>query len=81
MNSDTTILIQNYQIDPSLLSKQNVVYSIYTVIKTFSGNLETSDAEKYDETIESLSSKQNKTKTLVKRKITFIKSSVDKFYK
>lgn len=69
------------QINPNINSryKRGLVNGLGNVVKFITGNLDNSDAERYNEAIEILSNKQNKMKTLVKEQVTLLEKSIDKF--
>lgn len=75
------IKIKFNQINPGINKrfKRGLVNGLGNAIKFITGNLDDSDAERYNSAIEILSKNQNKMKTLVKEQITLLEKTINKF--
>lgn len=80
-------MIQLKQLNPILNNENNnyrrvkrgLINGLGSIIKALTGNLDQSDAEKYDKAINTLSSNQIKLKTLVTEQITLLNKSIENF--
>lgn len=59
--------------------KRGLVNGLGSIIKTITGNLDSSDAERYDKAIEQLINNQKEIKTVVKDQISLTQSAIIKF--
>lgn len=72
---------QSKQLNPlmKVRSKRGLINGLGSIIKVITGNLDYSDAEKFDKAIDTLSDNQVKIKTLVNEQITLLQKSIKAF--
>lgn len=75
------VLLQIKQLNPLLSRKQKrgLINGLGTIIKSITGNLDQSDAEKYDKAIKEISSNQFKIKDVMKEQLSILQTSIQKF--
>lgn len=75
------IEVQINQLNPLHINrnKRGLIDGLGSIIKSITGNLDQSDAEKYEQAINTLSDNQRKLKTIVKDQITLLENSFNKF--
>lgn len=75
------ISMQIRQLNPSvsMRSKRGLLNGLGSIIRTITGNLDQSDAERYDRAISTLSDNQLKLKSIVKQQVTLLQRSIKAF--
>lgn len=75
------IYVQIKQINPltDKRTKRGLINGIGSIIKLLTGNLDQSDAEKYDRALRTVSDNQSRIKVLMKGQITILEKSISKF--